>query len=77
MCLQNRIFQTGIAITIGMGVAAFVISKSLSRPLIKLKKAANKIASGNFDVRTDIKTRDEIGELSTHLILWHRNCKNH
>ena len=62
--LQNRIFQTGIAITIGMGVAAFGISKSLSRPLIKLKKAANKIASGNFEVRTDIKTRDEIGELS-------------
>ena len=62
--LQNRIFQTGIAITIGMGVAAFGISKSLSRPLIKLKSAANKIASGNFEVRTDIKTRDEIGELS-------------
>ena len=62
--LQNRIFQTGIVITIGMGFAAFGISKSLSRPLIKLKKAANKIASGNFEVRTDIKTRDEIGELS-------------
>ena len=62
--LQNRIFQTGIAITVGMGVAAFGISKSLSRPLIKLKKAANKIAGGNFEVRTDIKTRDEIGELS-------------
>jgi class 3 adenylate cyclase len=62
--LQDRIFQTGIAITIGMGIAAFVISKSFSRPLIKLKSAANKIADGNFDVRTDIKTRDEIGELS-------------
>ena len=62
--LQDRIFQTGIAITIGMGIAAFVISKSFSRPLIKLKSAANKIAGGNFDVRTDIKTRDEIGELS-------------
>ena len=62
--LQDRIFHTGIVITIGMGVAAFGISKSLSRPLIKLKKAANNIASGNFEVRTDIKTRDEIGELS-------------
>jgi len=62
--LQDRIFQTGVAITIGMGIAAFVISKSFSRPLIKLKSAANKIASGNFDVRTDIRTRDEIGELS-------------
>ena len=62
--LQDRILLTGIAITIGMGAAAFVISKSLSRPLIKLKSAANKIAGGDFDVRTNIQTRDEIGELS-------------
>lgn len=47
-----------------MGVVAFVMSKSLSKPLIKLKSAANKIAGGDFDVRTNIKTRDEIGELS-------------
>ena len=62
--LQNRILQTGIAITLGMGVVAFLISKSLSRPLLKLKNAANKIASGDFEVRTNITTRDEIGELS-------------
>ena len=62
--LQSRIFQSGIAIIVGMTIFAFVISKSLSKPLIKLKSAANKIADGNFDVRTDIKTRDEIGELS-------------
>ena len=62
--LQDRIFLTGIVITIVMGIVAFVISKSLSRPLIKLKSAANRIASGDFDVRTNIKTRDEIGELS-------------
>ena len=62
--LQNRILQTGIMITIGMGIVAFAISKSISRPLIKLKSAANKIANGNFDVRTNITTGDEIGELS-------------
>ncbi|QLH07786.1 HAMP domain-containing protein [Nitrosopumilus ureiphilus] len=62
--LQERILQTGIVITIVMGIVAFVISKSLSRPLIKLKNAANKISSGDFDVRTKIETGDEIGELS-------------
>ena len=62
--LQNRIFQTGIVITLGMGVVAFVISKSISRPLLKLKNAANKIANGDFEVRTNITTGDEIGELS-------------
>ena len=64
MILQERILETGIIITLVMGIVAFVISKSLSRPLIKLKNAANKISSGDFDVRTEIKTGDEIGELS-------------
>ena len=62
--LQNRILQTGIIITIGRGIAAFALSKSISKPLIKLKNAANKISDGNFGVRTNIKTGDEIGELS-------------
>jgi len=62
--LEERILQTGIVITIIMSIAAFLVSKSLSRPLIKLKIAANKIANGDFDVRTKIKTGDEIEELS-------------
>lgn len=64
LILQDRIFQTGLLITTGMAIIAFAISKTMSKPLIKLKNAANKVAYGNFDVRTNIKTRDEIGELS-------------
>ena len=64
LVLQDRIFQTGLLITTGMAIIAFAISKTLSKPLIKLKNAANKVANGNFDVRTNIKTSDEIGELS-------------
>lgn len=64
LILQDRIFQTGLLITTGMAIIAFVISRTLSKPLIKLKNAANKVAEGNFDVRTNIKTSDEIGELS-------------
>ena len=62
--LQERILQTGIVITIVMGIAAYLVSKSLSRPLIKLKIAANEISKGDFNVRTNIKTGDEIEELS-------------
>ena len=64
LILQNRIFQTGLIITSVMIITAFIISKSLSRPLIKLKDAANQVANGDFNVRTDITTKDEIGELS-------------
>ena len=62
--LQERILQTGLVITTVMAIIAFVISRTLSKPLIKLKNAANTIAKGNFEVRTKIKTTDEIGELS-------------
>ncbi|MFB5638064.1 MAG: HAMP domain-containing protein [Nitrosarchaeum sp.] len=64
LILQDRILQTGLIITSVMIVVAFVISKSVSRPLIKLKNAANQVANGDFNVRTNITTRDEIGELS-------------
>jgi len=64
LILQERIFQTGLLITALMAILAFIISKTLSKPLIKLKNAAHTIASGNFEVRTKITTKDEIGELS-------------
>jgi len=64
LILQDRIFQTGLVIIIIMTIIAFIISKSMSRPLIKLKNAANQVANGDFNVRTNITTKDEIGELS-------------
>lgn len=75
MILQNRIFQTGIAITVGMAILAFVIARTISRPLIKLRNAADDIAHGNFDVKTNITTKDEIGELSSTFDFMARRLK--
>jgi len=47
-----------------MGLIAYFTAESVSHPLKKLKNTANKVAEGNFDVRTVIRTSDEIGELS-------------
>ena len=62
--LQTRILLTSLLITMMMGLVAFFAAESLSHPLRALKNAANKIANGKFDVRTNITTGDEIGELS-------------
>lgn len=62
--LQEKIIMLGVIMTLIVGTAAFFLSKLISRPIIKLRNAANKIADGNFDVRTNIATRDEIGDLS-------------
>ena len=65
LVLQDKIMQTGIVITLVMAALAFFLSKSISRPLIKLKNAANEISHGNFGVRTELKSSDEIGQLSS------------
>jgi class 3 adenylate cyclase len=62
--LRENITMLGITITIIVGIIAYFLSKLMSKPLIKLKEAANILAEGNFDVRTNISTRDEIGQLS-------------
>ena len=63
--LQEKIIGLGLVMTVVVGIAAFFLSKLISRPIIKLRNAANKIAGGDFDVRTNITTKDEIGELSS------------
>ena len=63
--LQENIIYVGIFITIAMMGLAFILSKLISRPITQLKNATNEIAQGNFDIRTNIKTRDEIGQLSS------------
>ncbi|MEK6690461.1 MAG: GAF domain-containing protein, partial [Nitrospirota bacterium] len=41
----------------------FYINKSILKPVKRLRKAVEEVEKGNFDVRLDIKTRDEIGDL--------------
>ncbi|MGI0004756.1 MAG: HAMP domain-containing protein, partial [Candidatus Nitrosotenuis sp.] len=62
--LREKIILLGMTITILVGIVAYYLSKLISKPLIKLKNAANRIAGGDFDVRTNITTHDEIGQLS-------------
>lgn len=62
--LREGITFLGIVITVTVGIFAYFLSKQISKPLIKLQDAANQIASGDFNVRTNIRTNDEIGQLS-------------
>ncbi|AJM91982.1 cache domain-containing protein [Nitrosopumilus piranensis] len=63
--LQNRILVVGITLMVIASIVTFVLSKRISTPILKLRNAAQELSSGNFDVRTNIKTNDEIEQLST------------
>lgn len=62
--LQRNITVLGVVITASVAIIAYFLSKLISKPLLKLRDAANVLANGNFDVRTNIQTNDEIGQLS-------------
>lgn len=65
LILQDKILLAGVVIVVVMVILAYILSKRLSRPIIKLRDAANEIAKGNFEIRTNIKRDDEIGQLSS------------
>lgn len=63
MNMVNRIIYLAIfAVMLGM-ILSFVMSGNLTRPIAKLVSGANEIAKGNFDVKVEIKTRDEMSFL--------------
>lgn len=44
---------------------AFVFSQSITRPIVALSKAAQRIARGKYDAKVEVTQQDEIGELAT------------
>jgi len=46
------------------GLLSYIMSRSITRPIDRLKTYANYIKEGNLDFKIEIETMDEIGELS-------------
>ncbi|MEE8180666.1 MAG: adenylate/guanylate cyclase domain-containing protein [Nitrosopumilaceae archaeon] len=63
--MQENIILIIISLMIGFGIITYFLSKRLSEPITKLSDAANKITQGDFSVRTNIKSHDEIEQLSS------------
>ena len=61
---QKMIVISGIAVTLGMVFVALVLSRLISNPIIRMRDAVNEIRLGNYSVKTNIKSSDEIGDLS-------------
>jgi diguanylate cyclase (GGDEF)-like protein len=61
----SRIFAAFCLFSISIGIgAALLITKYISRAVIRLKTATKEISNGNFDYIPDIHNQDELGELS-------------
>ena len=66
---QNTLLSTTaitiiFLIAINTAIAGYFISQSITKPIKELHKATSELEKGNFNVRTNITTIDELGELS-------------
>lgn len=62
--IRNDLFLISLILGFFILSIAALISGTISRPLIKLKNAAVKIGSGNYDIKLNTKQKDEIGMLA-------------
>lgn len=63
--LRNAFVISTIVMLIGVSMVALLASRSISRPLIKLKDSALSIANGNLNHIIKPISADEVGELAT------------
>lgn len=62
--LQSAAVLIIVLIAIDATIIGLMVSRSISKPIVALHKATQEIENGNFDVKTDIHTNDEIEQLS-------------
>jgi PAS domain S-box-containing protein len=62
--LRDAILVAGIIITGVVVTIALYVSKTISRPITRLKDAADKISKGDYTHRVEIESGDEIGRLA-------------
>ena len=61
---KNFIYVSFLIAGTSLLLIALLLSQYLSKPIMELKQAAEKIASGDFSARTESSTHDEVGKLS-------------
>ena len=65
---QSALLQTTAVLIIVLiaadaGIIGFYVSRSISKPIAHLHKATQEVEKGNFNVKTDIATNDELEQL--------------
>jgi two-component system, NtrC family, sensor kinase len=65
-------------VLLGLGIAimgVLIFSRQISKPILKMSKAAEEISSGQFDVKVEYKANDEIGILGKSLVNMGKSLK--
>lgn len=60
---RRRIMMSGLIVLIAGTVAAWLLSRHVTRPLREVSQAADAVASGDYDQRVVVERDDELGRL--------------
>lgn len=61
---RQMIYIIGI-LFVASTIMSLIISRNFTRPILEIKKASEKMASGDFSVKVQVKSKDELGNLAT------------
>ena len=75
--LRNAFVISTIVILVGVSIVALLVSRSISKPLIKLKDSALSIANGNLNHIIKPVSPDEVGELASQFEKMRQSVKQH
>ncbi len=73
--LANEIVFLSIFITLILFVVAYIISRTITKPIIELKNATIRVRNGDLDSVLYIKSNDELGELTENFNLMTNQLK--
>jgi len=62
--LQQQLFYISIILLVAALLISFLLARSFTRPIVDIKKAAEKMADGDFSARISVTQEDEIGQLA-------------
>jgi len=60
--LRNTGFVLG-AVIVAVAAVAFVAARSVTRPILRIAAAGERLSGGDYDVRVDVRTGDELEDL--------------
>jgi methyl-accepting chemotaxis protein len=62
--LRNRILGMGLLVAGGFWIAAALMARSVTRPVLALARGAQRLGHRDFDTRLPVTSTDEIGQLA-------------
>jgi signal transduction histidine kinase len=70
--LSQSLLLGSVAVIALALLLGFILARSLTRPLGQLTEATRRVASGDLDVKVDVRSQDELGELAQSFNLMNR-----